>query len=91
MALPNGTTVKPVRGTLDSQFLAIDQGRSISSQAESGVSVSFVTPFTNVPIVAISQHQKDAAWVDPGLITTTGFTWYGDSAESGIDWIAIGT
>jgi hypothetical protein len=57
----------------------------------SGVSVSFVTPFTAIPIVAISQHQKDVAWVDPASISITGFTWYGDSAESGIDWIAIGT
>lgn len=68
----------------------IDYGRSTSSTAISGVAVSFAKTFNASPKVALAQHQKDAVWIDLATITITGFTWYGDSNNSGIDWIAIG-
>ena len=86
-----GPHVKPVRGAPDIGFLGMDFGRSTSTAAESGVPVSFTTSFTTAPRVAIAQHQKDVAWIDPATVTTSGFTWYGDTNVAGIDWIAIGT
>lgn len=69
----------------------VQSGRSTSASAESGVVVSFAASFGSVPVVVIAPHQKDAVWIDPALITTAGFTWYGDTNVAGIDWIAIGT
>ena len=92
MANPVGTTVKPVRGMLDgAEFVGIDHGRSVSSQAESGVAVSFTTPFNSVPRVAIGSHKDEKTWIDPSTITVNGFTWYSEANVAGIDWIAIGT
>lgn len=91
MANPPGTLVKPIRGAPDGGFLGVDFGRSTSVVAESGVAVTFNTPFNAVPRVTIGQHQEKVSWIDPASVTVGGFTWFGEEDVSGIDWIAIGT
>ena len=92
MANPTGTTTKPIRSNLgQTEFIGIDFGRSTSSQAESGVAVSFDTLFNSVPIVTIAPHVDEKCRIDPASVTINGFTWYSENNEAGIDWIAIGT
>jgi len=92
MSLEDVLKAKPVIGMVAEAFLIMGRGQSICTEnAENGVQVSFVTPFNTVPIVVIGPHQEKETWIDVNSITVSGFTWYSTQAQSGIDWIAVGT
>ena len=66
---------------------SLQTGQSASETATSGVDVVFDKVCAEVPRVVIGLWQKDVAWLTQ--VTTTGFSWEGDSNDSTIDWIAI--